>query len=114
MNKYFVSRNLCPCCHSPTNIERCRKPYTGNPLREHLVSFYSPLCGVEFKEPEDHLLVREQIFSLDVSSPKNDHTYCLGMDTIEQVGCMRQFTAEPDLVSIRMYILYIEKDNSAK
>lgn len=59
MNEFFVSRNSCPCCHSTAGDEFCRIPYTEDPLREYLVSFYSPQGGVELKylSMQDYVLI---------------------------------------------------------
>ncbi|MEI7903484.1 MAG: hypothetical protein WCK89_24865, partial [bacterium] len=48
-----------PSCESTKGTELCRTPYTANPMREYLISFYSPQGGVEFGylENQDYVLI---------------------------------------------------------
>ena len=59
MNDYFTRRQQCPSCESTKGTELRRTPYTANPLRDYLVSFYSPQGGVEldYLENQDYVLV---------------------------------------------------------
>lgn len=49
MNSYFIERRHCPCCQSLRGKELCCIPYTQSPLRDYLLSFYSPQGKVEFE-----------------------------------------------------------------
>ena len=60
MNNFFISRDRCPCCESSEFLELSRASYVQAPLRDYLVSFYSPQGGVEFDylEDQDWILVK--------------------------------------------------------
>jgi SAM-dependent methyltransferase len=53
VNDYFTLRQECPCCGSRNAHELCRTPYSTDPMREYLVSFYSPQGRVEFEYLQD-------------------------------------------------------------
>ncbi len=59
MNDYFTARRKCPCCRSSVCNELYRAPYCSDPMREYLISFYSPQGGVEFEylQDQDYVLV---------------------------------------------------------
>lgn len=59
MNEYFTARRKCPCCGSGVCSELYRVQYCSDPMREYLISFYSPQGGVEFEylQDQDYVLV---------------------------------------------------------
>lgn len=59
MNEYFTARRECPCCRSSVCIELYRASYCADPIREYLISFYSPQGKVEFEylRDQDYVLV---------------------------------------------------------
>ncbi|MCI5151173.1 MAG: hypothetical protein D3916_17625, partial [Candidatus Electrothrix sp. MAN1_4] len=59
MNEYFTAREECPNCGSSNGSELCRTPYNTAPLRDYLISFYSPQGAVEFKylKDQDYILI---------------------------------------------------------
>lgn len=59
MNKsWFDERNSCPVCGSVKITIRYRIPYSNQSIKEHLIEFYSPQGGIEFKflQNEDYIL----------------------------------------------------------
>lgn len=59
MNQYFEARERCPACEGTRSTPLCRAPYTESPLRDYLLSFYSPQGGVELEylEGQDYVVV---------------------------------------------------------
>jgi 2-polyprenyl-3-methyl-5-hydroxy-6-metoxy-1,4-benzoquinol methylase len=59
MNEYFTVRQECPCCGSNVCDELYRASYCEDPIREYLISFYSPQGKVEFEylQDQDYVLV---------------------------------------------------------
>ncbi len=59
MNDYFSARHECPACKSRHRAELYRIPYSITPMRDHLISFYSPQGGIEFEylDNQDYALV---------------------------------------------------------
>lgn len=58
MNEYFVRRDCCPVCQSSEIVELVRTPLAEPPLRNYLLSFYSPQGGVELEylDEQDYVL----------------------------------------------------------
>ena len=48
MNRFFVTRNICPGCGSRRVIALCAHAYTESPIRDYLTWYYAPVGpGIE-------------------------------------------------------------------